>query len=47
MNVSFTQQELAFRDEVRAFFRDKFPADVRRKQDQGIELEKDDYISFQ
>ena len=47
MHVSFTDEELAFRDEVRAFFRDKLPADVRRKQDEGVPLERDDFIRFQ
>jgi alkylation response protein AidB-like acyl-CoA dehydrogenase len=47
MNVTFSDQEIAFRDEVRAFFRDKFPPDVRKKQDEGIPLERDDYVRFQ
>ena len=47
MNVTFSEQELAFRDEVRAFFRDEFPADIRDKQDQGIPLERDDFVRFQ
>jgi len=47
MNVTFSEQERAFRDEVRAFFRDKFPADIKDKQDRGIPLERDDFIRFQ
>jgi len=47
MNVTFTEAEIAFRDEIRAFFGDKFPADIRYKQDNGIPLEKDDYVRFQ
>ncbi len=47
MNVTFSDQEIAFREEVRAFFREKFPADIREKQDKGIPLEKDDFVRFQ
>ncbi len=47
MNVSFTAEELAFREEVRAFFQDKFPADVKAKQEQGIYLSKADHIAWQ
>ena len=28
MNVTFTDEELAFRDEVRAFFRDEMPEGI-------------------
>lgn len=31
MHLSFTEQELAFRDEVRAFFRDELPDDIVQK----------------
>ena len=47
MHVSFTDEELTFRDDVRAFFRDKLPADIRRKQDEGVPLEREDFIRFQ
>ncbi len=47
MNVTFSEQEIAFRDEVRAFFNDKYPADIRHKRDHGIPLEKEDYVRFQ
>ncbi len=47
MNVTFSDQELAFRDEVRAFFRDEYPADIRHKRDHGIPLVKVDYVRFQ
>ena len=47
MNVSFTEEELAFREEVRAFFRDKFPARIREQQLNGIPLQKEDYILYQ
>ena len=44
MQLEFTPEELAFRDQVRAFIADKYPAQVRAKQDAGIELAKDDYL---
>ena len=47
MNVTFTEDELAFREELRAFFRDKLPADIVDKQLRGIPLEKEDYVLFQ
>ena len=47
MNVSFTAEECAFREEVRRFFQDRLPADILDKQRRGIPLEKDDYVRFQ
>jgi alkylation response protein AidB-like acyl-CoA dehydrogenase len=46
MQLEFTAEELAFRDEVRAFIAGKYPAHVRAKQDAGTELEKDDYLCW-
>ena len=46
MNVSFTTEELAFRDEVRTFFRDEFPQDILEKQNQAISLTRDDVIRW-
>ena len=31
MNLDFTPDEIAFRDEVRTFFREALPDDLRRK----------------
>ncbi len=47
MNVTLSADELAFRDEVRAFFRDGMPEDIRRKQEQGVILDREDHIRFQ
>ncbi|HEX6259202.1 MAG TPA: acyl-CoA dehydrogenase family protein [Woeseiaceae bacterium] len=47
MNVNFSEHELAFRDEVRAFLRQKYPQDLREKQDNGIALGKDDVVRWQ
>ena len=40
MNLRFTAEELAFREEVRAFFRDALPADIRRKCERGQRISK-------
>ena len=47
MRVTFTTDELAFRDEVRAFFRDELPQGIAEKQRLGVPLEREDYIRFQ
>ncbi|MGY9055212.1 MAG: acyl-CoA dehydrogenase family protein [Alphaproteobacteria bacterium] len=43
MDASFSPQELAFRDEVRAFIRKNLPDDLRAKVTQGLEMDKNDY----
>ncbi|RLA27939.1 MAG: pimeloyl-CoA dehydrogenase large subunit [Gammaproteobacteria bacterium] len=47
MNVNFTEEELAFRDEVKQFFADKYPADIRTKRDEGIPLDPEDTVRWQ
>ena len=47
MHVRFTEGELAFRDEVRAFFADAIPDGIRRKQSEKVPLDRDDHIRFQ
>ena len=47
MNVNLTEAEIAFRDEVRTFFAEKYPADLRQKQDAGITLSREDTIRWQ
>jgi len=47
MNVNFTEEELAFRDEVKQFFADKYPADIRTKRDEGIPLSPEDTVRWQ
>jgi alkylation response protein AidB-like acyl-CoA dehydrogenase len=47
MHVTFTAEELAFRDEVRTFFRNEVPAVIRDKQQQHVPLERDDMVAFQ
>ena len=46
MNVSFTDDELQFRDEVREFFANEYPQDVLDKQARAIPLTRDDFVRF-
>ena len=47
MNVDFSADDLAFRDAVRAFFRNEYPQDVIEKVDRWVELGRDDYVRAQ
>ena len=46
MNLDFSAEDLAFRDEVRSFLADSYPASLRGKQDEGDELSKEDFLSW-
>ncbi len=47
MDLSFTADEIAFRDEVRRFFREEIPADIRRRSGDGEHLAKSDLVTVQ
>lgn len=47
MDLTFTDDDAAFRDEVRAFFRTAVPDTIRQKQRSGEELTKQDYVDWQ
>jgi len=47
MNVNLSADEAAFQQEVRAFFRDRYPDDMRRKKDNGIELSREEIVRWQ
>ena len=47
MDLRFTPEELAFRDEVRSFMRTALPADIRSKLVEGRRLKKDDIVNWQ
>lgn len=47
MRVAFSNEELEFQAEVRAFFRDEFPEDIREMQDSGIELPPEQQVRWQ
>ncbi|MEY4511178.1 MAG: hypothetical protein RLZZ450_3300 [Pseudomonadota bacterium] len=47
MDLEYSKEELAFRDEVRAFVAEKLPADIRAKMDHGHPVAKNDFIRWQ
>ena len=46
MNLDFSPEEIAFRDEVRAFVAEAYPPEVRAKQKAGEHLGREDYLSW-
>src|SRR5271156_1565747 len=46
MDLSFSKEEVAFRDEVRAFFRDHVPPGTRQKLQEGRHLGKDEMVEW-
>lgn len=47
MNLNFTPEELAFREEVRSFVAENLPADIKQKVLNGLILKSDDYVRWQ
>ena len=47
MHVTFSDKDLAFQEEVRAFFREELPDDIRDAMDSGVELQPDMQIRWQ
>lgn len=47
MNADFTAEELKFQKEVQDFLKAEFPQDIKHKVDNGIRLEKDDFVRWQ
>ena len=46
MDLEFSPEDIAFREEARAFIAENYPAALRGKQDEGEELAKEDYLSW-
>ncbi len=46
MDLRFSENELAFRDEVRAWVAKNLPADIRDKVERGIEPARDDLVRW-
>src|ERR1700716_1927457 len=46
MDLSFSKEEVAFRDEVRAFFRDNVPPSTRQKLQEGRHLGKQEMVEW-
>jgi len=47
MDLNFTKDEIAFRDEVRDFFKKNVPSETKRKLIEGRKLEKADIVDWQ
>jgi hypothetical protein len=47
MDLRFTADELAFRDDFRAFVRDNLPADIRERMQLGYAPRKEDTVRWQ
>ena len=47
MRLEFTEEEQAFRDEVRAFLRDRLPPAISQKVLNGYEVSRDDHVLWQ
>lgn len=46
MDVEFSEKDEAFRRHVRAFLAEALPSGLRRKVENGIELQRDDIMSW-
>lgn len=46
MNLEFSAEDAAFRDEVRRFIAEAYPKDLRGKQDEGEEMARDDFLKW-
>ena len=46
MNLDFSPEDLAFRDEVRAFIAQNYPAGLREKQEEGEEMAKEVFLAW-
>ncbi|NKE45894.1 pimeloyl-CoA dehydrogenase large subunit [Roseomonas frigidaquae] len=47
MDLRYTPDEIAFRDDLRKFFRSEIPLAIRRKVSEGRALARDDYVTSQ
>ncbi len=47
MDLEFSAEDRAFRDEVREFFATALPADIRQKVERGLSLSKDEIVRWQ
>ena len=47
MDLNFTPEEQAFRDEVRQFMREQLPADISDRVKRGLAIKAEDYTRWQ
>ena len=46
MDLRFTPEENAFREEVRAFLKEKMPEDIRKRMADGESMDKEDLVRW-
>jgi len=46
MNLEFSPEDIAFREEARRFIAENYPVQLRGKQEEGEELAKEDFLSW-
>ena len=46
MDLKFTPEDLAFRDEVRVYLHESLPPDLKEKVARGLYLKRDDYVGW-
>ena len=46
MNINFSKEDLAFKDEVKNWLDNEYPSHVKEKTDKGITISKEDLIDF-
>ncbi|CAN5188338.1 acyl-CoA dehydrogenase family protein [soil metagenome] len=46
MNLDFSPEDIAFRNEVRSFIEENYPQNLRDKREEGEELAKEDHLSW-
>jgi hypothetical protein len=46
MDLEFSPEDIAFREEARRFIAENYPTQLRGKQDEGEELAKEDFLSW-
>ena len=46
MNLDFSPEDAAFREEARAFIAQNYPQELRDKQNRGEDLGREDYLSW-
>ena len=47
MNLSFSEEDLKFQQEVKSFIKENYPADIKEKMDKGIPTTKEDIVTWQ
>ena len=46
MEISFTEEDIEFRDEIRSWIENDYPSHIKEKQDKGEILTKEEVIEF-